>query len=335
MADKKRNHKRIVTGSLTAVTAGIAAAGGLTYVLKRFYEDVFTASGKGGAHPDRTYQVSMQNEHRDEILKMIAALAQRPHESVSITSSDGLKLTGRLYFASDSEETRPCIIGCHGYKSAALRDFYGVAPMLLDKGLNVLLIDERGQGPSEGDAMTFGVREAEDIVLWAEAMAERFSPETPLCLYGISMGASAVLLAADPARRLPKQVKAVVADCPFTSAEAIMREVIRANGQSEELTYRLTEASARLFARIDLKKADVRRAVTRTSLPILLIHGEDDRFVPCDMGREIAAANPAMVELHTFPDAGHGLSFLIDRERYERIARAFFERVLHTEDVSA
>jgi len=327
MADKKRNHKRIVTGSLTAVTAGIAAAGGLTYVLKRFYEDVFTASGKGGAHPDRTYQVSMQNEHRDEILKMIAALDQRPHESVSITSSDGLKLTGRLYFASDSEETRPCIIGCHGYKSAALRDFYGVAPMLLDKGLNVLLIDERGQGPSEGDAMTFGVREAEDIVLWAEAMAERFSPETPLCLYGISMGASAVLLAADPARRLPKQVKAVVADCPFTSAEAIMREVIRANGQSEELTYRLTEASARLFARIDLKKADVRRAVTRTSLPILLIHGEEDKYVPCRMSEILKEDNPEMVELHTFPKAGHARSYLADPKRYETLVGAYLKKV--------
>ena len=79
--------------------------------------------------------------------------------------------------------------------------------------------------------------------------------------------------------------------------------------------------------------ANAAEAVKHTTIPILLIHGEDDRFVPCDMGREIAAANPAMVELHTFPDAGHGLSFLIDRERYERVAHAFFARALHTADV--
>ena len=347
--DKKNNTKKI-TGPLTAVTAGIAAAGGALYVLRRFYEDVFTASGRGGAHPDRTYQVSLQNEHRDEILKMIAALDQRPHENLSILSSDGLKLTGRLYLSqaepdpaivnaaadgqtpagsdrSAADSPRPCIIGCHGYKSAALRDFYGVAPRLLDKGLNVLLIDERGQGPSEGDAMTFGVREAEDIVLWADEMVERFGKETPLALFGISMGASAVLLASDPVRGLPPQVRAVIADCPFSSAEAIMREVIRGNGQSEELTYRLTEASARLYARLDLNRADVRRAVSRTGLPVLLIHGEEDKYVPCHMSRTLKEANPECVELHTFPGAGHARSYLTDPERYDGIVSAYLERV--------
>jgi len=43
--------------------------------------------------------------------------------------------------------------------------------------------------------------------------------------------------------------------------------------------------------------------------------------------------NLLMVEQHTFPDAGHGLSFLIDRERYERIAHTFFDRVLRAADV--
>ena len=55
---------------------------------------------------------------------------------------------------------------------------------------------------------------------------------------------------------------------------------------------------------------------------------EGDRFVPCAMGREIATANPGMIELETFPDAGHGLSFLVDRPRYERLVTEFFRRVI-------
>ena len=55
--------------------------------------------------------------------------------------------------------------------------------------------------------------------------------------------------------------------------------------------------------------------VKKAKGPILLIRGEDDRFVPCEMSKEIAAASP-LVERHTFPGAGHGLSYMTDRERY-------------------
>ena len=38
--------------------------------------------------------------------------------------------------------------------------------------------------------------------------------------------------------------------------------------------------------------------------------------MPCEMSRVIAQANPEMIERHTFPDAGHGLSYLVDTEQY-------------------
>ena len=45
------------------------------------------------------------------------------------------------------------------------------------------------------------------------------------------------------------------------------------------------------------------------------------------MGREIAAANPAMVDLQTFPGAGHGLSYLTDTERYTGLIEAFCRKI--------
>lgn len=69
-------------------------------------------------------------------------------------------------------------------------------------------------------------------------------------------------------------------------------------------------------------------AVKHSKIPILIIHGEDDRFVPCDMSREIRAANPNRVTLHTFPDASHGLSYIVDTPRYVR-AVADFEDTLN------
>ena len=85
---------------------------------------------------------------------------------------------------------------------------------------------------------------------------------------------------------------------------------------------------ARLFGHFQLNdpEADAVKAVASSKVPILLVHGEDDRFVPCEMSREIARANPEMVELHTFPDAGHGISYLYDKERYVRITMLFIDK---------
>ena len=53
---------------------------------------------------------------------------------------------------------------------------------------------------------------------------------------------------------------------------------------------------------------------------------EGDRFVPPEMSEEIALANPDMVERHTFADAGHGLSYFYDTERYKSIVKDFLKK---------
>jgi len=77
-----------------------------------------------------------------------------------------------------------------------------------------------------------------------------------------------------------------------------------------------------------LSDGDTVQSVCRAKVPILILHGEEDRFVPCEMSREICLANP-LVELVTFPGAGHGLSFVTDRAEYEKVVKAFLEKNLH------
>lgn len=68
-------------------------------------------------------------------------------------------------------------------------------------------------------------------------------------------------------------------------------------------------------------------ALAHTDLPILLIHGEEDHFVPCDMSRSLQAAHPTHTTLVTFPGAGHGLSYISDPGRYEKICFDFLYNV--------
>ena len=63
-------------------------------------------------------------------------------------------------------------------------------------------------------------------------------------------------------------------------------------------------------------------------MPILIIHGEDDRFVPAYMSEPMAAANPARIKRATFPGAGHGISYLVDTPRYQALTKAFIDGCL-------
>ena len=139
---------------------------------------------------------------------------------------------------------------------------------------------------------------------------------------------TSILSTLAPALGLPENVRGVIADCPYTSAKDIICSVGRDSVVPMELLYPFVRLSAKLFGRADLTQADALSAVKSARVPILLIHGEDDRFVPCDMSRAIAAANPEKIEFHTFPGAGHGLSCLMDMPRYEALVKAFAARTI-------
>ena len=91
------------------------------------------------------------------------------------------------------------------------------------------------------------------------------------------------------------------------------------------MLYPFTSLSAELFGHFDPDSGSALGAVSNTRLPILLLHGEADDFVPCEMSREIAAACASPVRLETFPGAGHGGSYLKDPARYGRVVREFLE----------
>lgn len=88
---------------------------------------------------------------------MIRDALSVPYEDVFITSFDGLRLHAKFYAAPDPKA--PVQIMFHGYKSAAERDFCGGLREGIDGGFNVLLVDQRAHGESEGKYLTFGVNE--------------------------------------------------------------------------------------------------------------------------------------------------------------------------------
>ncbi|MBQ0072273.1 MAG: alpha/beta hydrolase, partial [Spirochaetales bacterium] len=265
------------------------------------------------------------DEFREETVAMIKALDEKPCEWVSVTSFDGLKLWGRFYFG---KESAPTVICFHGYRGTDLRDFSGGASLLFDKDWNVLLIEERGCSRSEGHAIPFGIREKKDLFSWVDYLNRRFGEEKALYLMGISMGAATVIMASG--MDTPRNLRGIVADCPYSSPYDIIRKVaVTDMNLPSFFAMPLVCLGGRLFAHIDLKKAEsAAECVKRTKVPVLILHGLADRFVPDYMSEEIYLSNPKMVQRETFPRAGHGLSFMVDRKRYTQVVNEFLDRTL-------
>lgn len=257
----------------------------------------------------------------NEIHGLIDKLIAEKSECVEITSKDGLTLRGRLYL---SHEGAPLKIMCHGYTSSPFRDMPGYALESLKRGYNLLLIDQRAHGGSEGRCITFGAKEKEDLSLWAQYCVKRTYGKSDIILFGLSMGGATVALASE--LELPKQVKCIVADCPYSSAEEMLKLEIKRRGLPVFLFYPMMRLGAKLFGNFSIKDCNVLSAVSHARLPILFIHGEGDDFVPCDMSRKLYESCAAEKELLTVERATHCLCFMTDRETYIRRAERFISK---------
>jgi fermentation-respiration switch protein FrsA (DUF1100 family) len=83
---------------------------------------------------------------------------------------------------------------------------------------------------------------------------------------------------------------------------------------------------ARLFAGFHLSEKDSRQILKNSKLLVLLVHGVDDGFVPSEMTRQAYAACLDPKELFLVEGAGHGVSFLVAKDKYVKTVVAFLQK---------
>ena len=272
------------------------------------------------------YELSDPRQPEEEQARcrnMIRKINEKGFERVYTQSFDGLKLTGRYYHVNDDA---PLIIMFHGYTGTPSRDFCGGADICLSSGYNALLIEMRAHCGSEGHVISFGINERRDVLSWVEYAVNRFGKDKKMLIVGISMGAATVLMSG--ALGLPENVKGIIADCPYAYPEKIIRYVAEAQHLPINLLFPFLRLGAKIFGRFDLLSADPVSAVKDLKIPVMIMHGEDDDLVPCEMSKEIEEVNPDYVSRFTFPGARHGTSYLQDTERYTKLIKEFYEKTL-------
>lgn len=266
---------------------------------------------------------SKGNEAFDLYLKTRGEeLRQEKLQTVTITANDGVKLVGHWYQAENAGRV---IVAMHGWRSSWHHDFGMVFPFFKDQKCSVLFAQQRGQSESGGEYIGFGVLERYDCQKWAEWAASETQGKLPIYLAGISMGATTVMLTSE--LDLPRQVKGVIADCGFTSIADIGNHVIKNNlnirlpvpkRAIDKLCKKRFQTGAGEFSTV--------QALQNTSLPVLLVHGQEDCFVPVRMSYENFGACKGPRELLIVPEADHGMSYYKDPTRYESTVLAFWKQ---------
>ncbi len=286
------------------------------------YKRCFYSENKTARDSYALFNGAQYEAVKDEIFACTKRMDEEEYESVSIKSFDGLTLAGRYYHV---KEGAPIKLMFHGYRSTLLRDCGGGYYLARKMGINVLAVDQRAHGASEGHTITFGINERRDCLAWVSYLNHRFGEKTPIVLSGLSMGAATVLMATS--LPLPENVVCAVADCPYESPAQIIRKVCADEKLPVSLAYPFVRLSAWLFGGFHLEESSALESVAASKIPMLLIHGEDDRLVPCEMSRNIFAATQGKAVLETFPHAGHGLCYITDAPRYEKVIYGFFKSI--------
>ena len=238
-----------------------------------------------------------------------------PNEIWTITSADGFTLHATYY--EPARESHEWAILVHGYgRDQTFANDY--AEEYLKRDWNVLTPDLRGCGTSEGIYLTMGTLESRDVVLWAEKIVER-DPQAKIILHGVSMGAATVMMTA---ALQPKNLVAVVEDCGYTSAyEMFTAQLDKIFGLPEFPIMPIVDVVSRIKVGVAISDAAPIESAKKISVPILFIHGDEDKLVPYEMMNKLFVATSSTVkENFTVEDAGHA-----DAKRKD--ATVYFNRV--------
>ena len=244
------------------------------------------------------------------------------YDNVEFTTSDGIKISGWLLPSHGKDAT---IVYVHGLFRSR-RELLERAIELWKKGYGGLLIDERNHGESGGERTSLGYHERLDVEAAVKFLRETRRSSDRIILFGVSMGATACLLAAAET----PDIAAVISDSAFLSFDHTVDHHVR-------LFFRLppfpiaNEVKFYIQKRADFDGAnlDSLGAVKRIECPILFIAGAHDKRIPPDVAetlyRSAVAPKKDLIVVDGSGSEIHGHAYQASPSEYLERVRKFLD----------
>lgn len=313
--------------SILAIVAGLLA-GGLIFMLcytypiaKRVYEEqlVRTSPEKWGrtcSFPDDSEQVQMWNEG-------IAWMEENRSRITELQiENDGLQLYGQYFdFGADR-----CVIILPGRCESLVYSYY-FAPPYKKAGFNVLVVDTRCHGKSDGKYNTIGVKESGDVLAWAKLVHEKFHNQE-IYFHGICIGTSSGLFALQ-ADRCPAYLRGLVTEgCYVSFSETFKRHMMALNRPLFPVLQLVMREIYRHTGTNVYKDKPIKAIrKIRPDCRVLFLYGEKDIFSIPEKSRKLFAACASQdKKLVWFSQGGHSHLRINNTEKYDQAIIDFFER---------
>jgi len=252
-------------------------------------------------------------------------LHRQPLQHWQLNANDEANQLAALYVPAKTMSKKTVIIS-HGYKGDG-ETMANYAYMFHKMGYNVLLPDDRGHGDSAGKYISFGWQDRRDYLGWIKKLLQVNGHHTDIVLFGVSMGGATVSMMSG--EQLPKQVKAIIADCGYTSVEEELAYLLKRQFHLPKYPFvPLVSFINRHRMGYFLRDVSSVEQLRHNHLPIFFIHGEQDVYVPSWMLKKNYQATNSPKQMWQVPNASHAESFWIDPAEYQKHVSAFLDQYL-------
>lgn len=305
---------------IVLIVVGVLLLGGLVAMLlytypiaKRVYEDqlVRTTPEKWGrvcSFPNDEEQVKMWNDGIAWMERNKARITQVQIES------DGFRLVGEYFdFGADR-----CVIILPGRCESLIYSYY-FAPPYEKAGFNVLAIDTRCHGLSQGKYNTIGVKESRDVLAWAKLAHEKLG-NREVYFHGICIGTSAGLFAL-AAPDCPEYLKGIVTEGCYVSFRETFKRHMMALNRPRFPVLDLVMLLINRHTGTNVYRDKPIRAIARLrpDCKVLFLYGQKDIFSIPEKSRKLFAACSARdKKLVWFPKGGHSHLRINNTEQYDQ-----------------
>lgn len=255
----------------------------------------------------------------DEKKNLLIGEEKLKREPIEVKMSDGYLIHGDISLQGDEKKF---VILCHGY-SVNRESAIKYAVLFYSLGYSVVVYDHRSHGDNVHKDVTMGYKESKDlheIILWLKA---KYGDDILLGLHGESMGSATILQAV----KYNDKIDFICEDCGYSDLRKLFIYLVRHMTHLSPFFIPMCDVYMKLFHRYHMKDASPIEYIKGCTIPLLVIHGENDTFIPNDHSEDIYQAFDGYKEKHIFPGAEHAESLLSNREQYMQILENFVHKI--------